>query len=426
MIYLLDASIRSPLLQEPLFGSLQYAFILAVFTIAVGTLYVAIAWLLSIAVDGSYLYSSAVGFSGVLFAMAVDEASLSPATTRSLFGLFSVPTKLYPWVLMLVLQLVLPNVSFLGHLSGVLVGFAHTWGAFSWAIPSLVTLRKVESSAWFGRILRCGPYRLVPAQDATALRGDMSVREQLRAGCACLAYVLRPCTDCFARTSAGTRFQAWLQQRGAAAPPPLPAPIVAGGQGSSAATAASSSGSAAAARSAAATAAAARLQSTASSSLSTRPVGPPVSSPVADHLDGGDLGSGLGGKDASSALASGSGATAAAATRAAALAAAARARAAASGGKAATVGGSPAGIAAADVHGDQPAQAAQGKQRSWGSGRVDGLPLSNAAAAPVASGAFASAGSGTTKLSSGSIEGEGEGEGDDRDDESAPLTTGRP
>lgn len=388
---------------EPLFGSLQYAFILAVFTIAVGTLYVAIAWLLSIAVDAAYLYSSAVGFSGVLFAMAVDEASLSPAATRSLFGLFSVPTKLYPWVLMLVLQLVLPNVSFLGHLSGVLIGFAHTWGAFAWAIPSLVTLRKVEAAPWFGRILRCGPYRLVPAQDATALRGDMSVREQLRAGCACIGYVLRPCTDCFARTAAGARFQAWMQQRGGAggagAAPPLPAPVVSG----TAAPVSSSGTTAGAGRSAAA----ARLQAAAAAApaaLPARPVGSPVAATDDYHDGGGDLGSGLGGKDASAAALA-SGATAAAATRAAALAAAARARAAAASSKAGNAGAAAVPLPSA------PAAAAQ---RSWGSGRLDGLPID---ALPVPAGSAPSITAGVAFSSAGSgVEGEGE------DDESAPLT----
>lgn len=383
------------------------------FTIAVGTLYVAIAWLLSIAVDAAYLYSSAVGFSGVLFAMAVDEASLSPAATRSLFGLFSVPTKLYPWVLMLVLQLVLPNVSFLGHLSGVLIGFAHTWGAFAWAIPSLVTLRKVEAAPWFGRILRCGPYRLVPAQDATALRGDMSVREQLRAGCACIGYVLRPCTDCFARTSAGARFQAWMQQRGGAggagAAPPLPAPVV---SGTAAPVSSSGNGTTAGAgRSAAAAAAAARLQAAAAAAaaapaaLPARPVGSPVAATDEYHDGGGDLGSGLAGKDASAAALA-SGATAAAATRAAALAAAARARAAANSSK---TGG--AGAAAVPL----PSVPAAATQRSWGSGRMDGQPTDAGVPAPAGSAPSSTAGVAFSSAGSG-VDGEGE------DDESAPLT----
>lgn len=40
---------------------------------------------------------------------------------RSVFGLFSVPARLYPWALLLVWQLLVPQASFLGHLTGLLV-----------------------------------------------------------------------------------------------------------------------------------------------------------------------------------------------------------------------------------------------------------------------------------------------------------------
>lgn len=60
-------------------------------------------------------------YSGILFAFASLESFLSPAPTRSLFGMITVPTRLYPWALLIVLQL-LPNISLLGHLSGLIVG----------------------------------------------------------------------------------------------------------------------------------------------------------------------------------------------------------------------------------------------------------------------------------------------------------------
>jgi hypothetical protein len=75
--------------------------------------------------------------------MAVDESSLSPLPTRSIFGLFSVPTRIYPWVLMLLIQIMMPGVSLIGHLAGILVGTIHSLGGFNWLIPSFVTLRKV-------------------------------------------------------------------------------------------------------------------------------------------------------------------------------------------------------------------------------------------------------------------------------------------
>ena len=69
--------------------------------------------------------TSAVGFSGVIFSLATLESFLSPTPTRSVFGLFTVPTRIYPWALLLVLQL-MPGISFLGHFSGLLIGIAYT------------------------------------------------------------------------------------------------------------------------------------------------------------------------------------------------------------------------------------------------------------------------------------------------------------
>jgi rhomboid domain-containing protein 1 len=75
------------------------------------------------------LYSHAVGFSGVIFHLSVLETYLhSSSSSRSLFGFVSVPPSLYPWVLLVILQFLMPNISFLGHLCGILVGNAQYFG----------------------------------------------------------------------------------------------------------------------------------------------------------------------------------------------------------------------------------------------------------------------------------------------------------
>jgi hypothetical protein len=50
------------------------------------------------------LNTSAVGYSGVLFAYALVEAFHSPDTSRSVFGMFNVPTKAYPFILLVLIQ----------------------------------------------------------------------------------------------------------------------------------------------------------------------------------------------------------------------------------------------------------------------------------------------------------------------------------
>jgi hypothetical protein len=54
--------------------------------------------------DMGQLRSSGVGFSGVLFCYAIIEANHTVEVTRSFYGMFNVPAKLMPFVLLVVLQ----------------------------------------------------------------------------------------------------------------------------------------------------------------------------------------------------------------------------------------------------------------------------------------------------------------------------------
>ena len=83
-----------------------------------------------------YLATCAVGLSGVIFGLIVIDNGASGAHTRSVLGLFSVPAKFYPWVLLGLWQLLMPGVSFLGHLGGVLGGQAYVLGWMRWVVPS--------------------------------------------------------------------------------------------------------------------------------------------------------------------------------------------------------------------------------------------------------------------------------------------------
>lgn len=65
--------------------------------------------------------SCAIGFSGVIFGLIVIEMAQSGASSISIFGFVSIPPLVYPWVLLLLCQILMPNVSFWGHLSGILV-----------------------------------------------------------------------------------------------------------------------------------------------------------------------------------------------------------------------------------------------------------------------------------------------------------------
>ncbi|PSC68502.1 rhomboid [Micractinium conductrix] len=89
----------------------------------------------------------AVGYSGVLFGLIMIETRLSGAASRSVAGLFSVPAAAYPWVLFVLLQVLVPHVSLLGHLTGLLVGQAYAQGWLRWAQPSGAACAAIERSA---------------------------------------------------------------------------------------------------------------------------------------------------------------------------------------------------------------------------------------------------------------------------------------
>jgi membrane associated rhomboid family serine protease len=132
---------------EACFGTLQFSLLIVAAVLLEGLIYLfmsMLGWWLSS--DPSWLHMYAVGFSGVLFTLAVEEASLSPLPDRSVFGLFRVPTRLYPWVLLILMQLVLGNVSFLGHLSGILVGVLHVGRMLSPILPSHEYVLELERS----------------------------------------------------------------------------------------------------------------------------------------------------------------------------------------------------------------------------------------------------------------------------------------
>ncbi|CAK8563906.1 unnamed protein product [Lathyrus sativus] len=73
--------------------------------------------------ERSYYYEYSVGFSGVLFAMKVVLNSQSDDYTN-VYGV-SVPSRYAAWAELILIQMFVPGVSFLGHLSGILAGLVY-------------------------------------------------------------------------------------------------------------------------------------------------------------------------------------------------------------------------------------------------------------------------------------------------------------
>jgi hypothetical protein len=94
----------------------------------------------------SEVVTHALGFSGVLLALIVIDIKLSGGDNRSVFGIFLVPAWTYPWVMLLLLSLLMPNVSVFGHISGLITGYLYKYHVLSFLAPSL---------SFFGRVERC-------------------------------------------------------------------------------------------------------------------------------------------------------------------------------------------------------------------------------------------------------------------------------
>jgi hypothetical protein len=84
-------------------------------------------------------------FSGLLFGLIAIESRKHIDSKTSFFGLIDIPNRVYPTFLILILQIFVPNVSFIGHVSGALSGYIIS---FNW--PLVLNAAYLE---WFERIL---------------------------------------------------------------------------------------------------------------------------------------------------------------------------------------------------------------------------------------------------------------------------------
>ena len=111
-----------------------------------------------------------LGFSGVIFQLLVLDCNLRPDRSEKLFGLMTVPSKAYPWVKLVGTQFILPNVSFLGHLSGILVGTLQYHGFLRAFFPREGVLQKLETDERFSALRKQSNFAATP--DSVGLDGS--------------------------------------------------------------------------------------------------------------------------------------------------------------------------------------------------------------------------------------------------------------
>lgn len=111
---------------ERRYGSTNFAFLLLLITIMTNVIYVALGQTLTNALqDEYYMKSCAIGFSGVIFALKVLTSRESPPGRESVGGMW-IPTRYAAWVELILIHLLVPNASFMGHLAGILAGLIYS------------------------------------------------------------------------------------------------------------------------------------------------------------------------------------------------------------------------------------------------------------------------------------------------------------
>ena len=107
---------------EKHFGHIKFACLLVFLVGLTGFYYVTLSIIGSQYLDNSNLMNNcAIGFSGVIFALKILVGD-----SDGDFGLFTVPRSISIWAELLIIQLLVPNSSFVGHVSGILAGLTLT------------------------------------------------------------------------------------------------------------------------------------------------------------------------------------------------------------------------------------------------------------------------------------------------------------
>ncbi|XP_013769265.1 rhomboid-related protein 4 isoform X1 [Pundamilia nyererei] len=113
---------------EQRLGGPWFLYLLSVFSLLTGLVYLVLEALLTeLTQDQSYSMACAVGFSGVLFALKVLNNHYYPGSVTYVMGL-PVSSRYASWVELVLIHITSPGTSFVGHLSGILVGLLYTTG----------------------------------------------------------------------------------------------------------------------------------------------------------------------------------------------------------------------------------------------------------------------------------------------------------
>ncbi|XP_043492759.1 rhomboid-related protein 4-like [Polistes fuscatus] len=123
---------------ETMYGTPNFVLLVALLSIGCSSMFVSLAYILmQLTADYGYYTMCAIGFSSVLFALKVITICEESNRIHDVGGL-RVPSKISIWVELVLIYLLVPNSSFIGHLGGILVGCLYCYTSVGELIDNLI------------------------------------------------------------------------------------------------------------------------------------------------------------------------------------------------------------------------------------------------------------------------------------------------
>ncbi|KAF3423299.1 hypothetical protein E2986_07976 [Frieseomelitta varia] len=123
---------------EPMYGTINFVILLAILSCGCSAMYVGLGYaLMQLTGDYGYYTQCAIGFSAILFALKVIVVCEEYDRIQDVGGL-RVSSKIAVWVELILIHLLVPQSSFIGHLGGILVGCIYCYTFIGEMIDNII------------------------------------------------------------------------------------------------------------------------------------------------------------------------------------------------------------------------------------------------------------------------------------------------
>lgn len=123
---------------EPMYSTMNFSFLLVILAFGCSAMYASLGYaLMQVTGDYAYYTQCAIGFSAVLFALKVIVVCEERDRIQNVGG-FRVPSNIAVWVELVLIHLLVPQSSFIGHLGGILVGCLYCYTFVGEMVDNLI------------------------------------------------------------------------------------------------------------------------------------------------------------------------------------------------------------------------------------------------------------------------------------------------